>query len=367
MATLMQASREWSRRPNDERYTSLTDLHDFVAHSRARSKAVTVSSRRLEARPVIGDEMHGIEIHGPNGVGYKPTHFSFGQLATLGGAPGGYLRTLPAPIACDALNYGLQFARDIEDVGVLLRKPNGEEGQLAAATGPKYGRIWNDEVTGALVERFGDGRTGDWRIPGEFGVQVPITKANTTLYASDRDMFVFLADEQNRVEMPNRRNGRAGSLSRGFFAWNSEVGSSTFGVGFFLFDYACSNRIVWGAEGYTEIRLRHTAGAPDRWLEEAAPALLAYKESAASPIETVLKAAQAAKVDNLADFLKNRRFAANMAGKVSDAFENAEGRTIESLWDVTTGLTEYAKTIPFQDERVALEREAGKILDLVAN
>ncbi len=39
-----------------------------------------------------------------------------------------------------------------------------------------------------------------------------VTKENTTLYASDRDFFVFLANEKNKIEVPNRRNGRAGSM-----------------------------------------------------------------------------------------------------------------------------------------------------------
>jgi hypothetical protein len=81
-------------------------------------------------------------------------------------------------------------------------------------------------------------------------------------------MFVFLADEERRIEIPNRRNGQPGSLARGFFVWNSEVGNTTLGAGFFLFDYVCCNRYVWGADQYTEVRIRHTSGAPDRWIEE---------------------------------------------------------------------------------------------------
>jgi hypothetical protein len=69
---------------------------------------------------------------------------AFGQLATLAGAPAGYLRTLPTPLAADALNYGLQYNRDVEDVGLLLTA--GDSKTLRAATGPRYGRIWNDEV-----------------------------------------------------------------------------------------------------------------------------------------------------------------------------------------------------------------------------
>ena len=41
-----------------------------------------------------------------------------------------------------------------------------------------------------------------------------------------------------------------------------------------------------------------------------------------------------------------------------------EQRPIETLWDVATGATAYARGISFQDERVAIEREAGKIIDL---
>src|ERR1700751_6123924 len=35
------------------------------------------------------------------------THWSFGQLATIAGAPPNYLRSLPASIASNAINYGL--------------------------------------------------------------------------------------------------------------------------------------------------------------------------------------------------------------------------------------------------------------------
>jgi hypothetical protein len=193
-----------------------------------------------------------------------------------------------------------------------------------------------------------------------------VTKANTTLYAGDRDMFVFLADEENRVQIANRRDGKSGSLARGFFLWNSEVGSSTFGVAMFLFDYACSNRIVWGAEGFKEIRIRHTAAAPDKWLDEVQPVLEAYAHSSATPIEAQLAAAQQKKVDNVEAFLKSRSWTSTMIARSQAAHELEEGRPMETLWDITTGATAYAKSIKNQDDRVFVERAAGKILDLAA-
>lgn len=64
-------------------------------------------------------------------------------------------------------------------------------------------------------------------------------------------------------------------------------------------------------------------------------------------------------------FLKNR-FTVSQANAIKAAHEREEGRPIETIWDVVTGTTAYAKTIPHQDDRVFIERAAGKVLDLVA-
>lgn len=365
MATVTTASSQWMKRPSDERFTSLPALFDKVGFERDRSRATVMTTRQIECQPATDDPLKGMMIAGPNGQA-TPTHWSFGQLAGLAKAPAKYLRTLPAPIAADAMNYGLKFARDVEEVGLLLTKTNGHV-DLRAATGPRYGRIWNAEVVQALMQRFGDGITGDFRVPGEFGKAVEVTNANTTIYGSDRDIFVFLADEENRVEMPNRRGGEKGSLARGFFVWNSEVGSESVGAAFFLFDYVCCNRIVWGAEGFSEIRLRHTASAPDRWLEEVAPVLVEYANSSSAPIAERIKAAQAKRVDDDLDAFLRKRFAPGQVQAIKAAHEREENRPIESLWDAVTGITAFAKTIPHQDSRVTIEREAGRVLDLVAN
>ena len=207
--------------------------------------------------------------------------------------------------------------------------------------------------------------SGDWRVPGEFGKAVAVTKENTTLYASDRDMFVFLADEKNRIEVPNRRDGKAGGMARGFFVWNSEVGKMSYGFAMFLFDYVCCNRIVWGAQEYTEIRGRHTSSAPDRWLEEIVPAIKAYGNASEAPIVRAIEAAQAKKIDDVQAFLASR-FTKGQATAMAAVHLAEEGRPIESLWDASTAVTAYARELPHQDARVDLERKAGLILDMAA-
>jgi hypothetical protein len=294
------------------------------------------------------------------GTQMAPTHWSFGQLCSLAStpSPASYFRDtkVPAPLIADCLNYNLRFTRGVSDIGVLATSRDGGV-ELRGATGPNYGRIWNAEIVDALVERFGDGVSGHWRVPGEFGEAVEVDRHNTTLFASDRDMFVFLADEENRIEVPER-----GQLARGFFVWNSEVQKTTLGLAFFLFDYVCCNRIVWGADRYTEVRIRHTSGAPDRWLEEIQPVLTEYAEGSAKPVLQAIEEARARKVDeDLAAFLETR-FGKKMAPSIMAIHELEEGRPIETLWDVTVAATAHARSIPNTDRRLEIERAAGDLL-----
>jgi len=362
MSILMQASLQWSTRPPEERFTSLPAMRAQLEQLRANSRAAVFSSRHLGVIPT--DDNAGILVEGPGGHTAAPTNWAFGQLATLSGAPAAYLRSLPAPLAADCLNYGLKVERDAIDTGVLLTR--GTDGlELRAATGPRYGRIWNVDVVRSLEERFGDGVTGDFRVPGEFGRALSeVTTANTTLFAGDRDMFVFLADEKNRIELPGRRDGKTGELARGFFVTNSETGASALKIKTFLFDYVCANRIVWGAHELEEISIRHTASAPDRFLEEAAPALLEYSRASASSVSNVLRAAQASKVDKVDAFLASR-FGPRIAERVKAVHVTEEGRPIETVWDAVTGATAYARSIPWTAERVAFEELAGGMLEEV--
>lgn len=361
MSTLTQASHQWATRPDDERFTSLYGMQDHFHILRSQSSGKVVSSRVIDMVP--DPDNKGLYIQGTQGNQFTPTHWAFDQLSRLAGAPPGYLRSLPSPIAADCMNYGLKIARDVEDVGLLLHR-NGTQ-TLRAATGPKYGRIWNSDILDGMVRNFGDGVSGDWKVPGEFGKDVDVTKANTTLFAGDRDMFVFLADEKNRIEVPGRRNGESGLMARGFFIWNSEVGAASFGISTFLFDYVCCNRIVWGATDVKEIRMRHTVSAPVRFLEEIKPALLSYSNASTASIVEGIQKAKRARIDDVGDFLANR-FSKRMSEVLQTTHELEEGRPIESLWDAATAVTAYARSIPYQDERVKLEREGGKIMQLAA-
>jgi hypothetical protein len=82
-----RVSSEWFSRPADERYLSLADLYAAVHGRAARSATRTVESRavRVEAGRDDAERLSLILPGQPELV--APTHWSFGQLAGLVGAP----------------------------------------------------------------------------------------------------------------------------------------------------------------------------------------------------------------------------------------------------------------------------------------
>lgn len=364
MATLDQCHHQWATRPEDERFTSLDDMLKKMKGLQARSREEVIGANKLvvqtidDGRLMLDDGKQLLE----------PSAWAFDQLSYMAEAPAGYLRTLPASISAQALNHGL--AKHQADVGLLARGNPGLKqdgtGTLSAVTGPKYGRIWNADVVSALRDRFGNGLDGDFRIPGEFGKQVDITKQNTTLYGGDRDMFVFLADEKNRIEMPGRRGGQMGSFARGFFVWNSEVGSRSLGIATFLFDYVCSNRLVWGAQGFEEIKITHTSSAPSRFMSEIGPQLDAYSQTATAGIRAALEDARSKKIDTPVDEFLRKFLTKKDSEAVMAAHLVEEDRPIETLWDASVGITAFAKSIKNQDTRTWYERLGGKMVEMAS-
>ena len=359
MTTLTQAHRQWASRPADQRFTSLTELQAFAALSRQTSRSRVVSTREIELLPAA-DDHRGLLIGDRDGTQAAPTHWSFGQLCSLAStpSPASYFRDsrLPTPIIADCLNFNLRFTRGVEDVKLLVCD-QGDDVELRAATGPRYGRIWNADVVNSLVERFGDGVSGHWRVPGIFGQRITVDKGNTTLYASDRDMFVFLADEDRRIEIPNRRDGKPGSLAR---ALRVELGGR---------QYHPRRRVLplrlrlleplrLGADQYTEIRIRHTSGAPDRWLEEVTPVLREYAEGSAKPVLQAIEDARSKRIETDLDQFLAKRFGKSLVPALKAAHQTEEGRPIETLWDATVAATAHARSLPNNDKRLEASNAA---------
>ena len=197
-----RVSSEWFSRPADERYLSLSELFAAVRGRADRSRTRTTESAAIRVEANRDDaERLALMLPGED-VPLAPTHWSFGQLASLVGAPATYLRQLPAPLAGINLQYGLTSHR-----AELVKTLEVEDGrvELRAVTGPDYGRIYDHELV-AAVQRIAGNGTGDtrWKVPGVldwstgiYNPRVDITQDTTTLYASDRDVFLFLVDDHS--------------------------------------------------------------------------------------------------------------------------------------------------------------------------
>src|SRR6266404_1857233 len=106
-----RVSSEWFSRPDDERYLSLTDLYEAVRRRADRAQTRTVESRAVKVE-AARDNAERLTLLVPGrDEPVAPTHWSFGQLCSLVGAPSSYLRQLPAPLAGINLQYGLSHDR----------------------------------------------------------------------------------------------------------------------------------------------------------------------------------------------------------------------------------------------------------------
>jgi hypothetical protein len=94
-----RVSSEWFSRPDDERYLSLSALYESARSRAERATAQTVESRAIRVEASRDDAERLALIMPGREVPVTPTHWSFGQLCGLVGAPSGYLRDLPAPLA----------------------------------------------------------------------------------------------------------------------------------------------------------------------------------------------------------------------------------------------------------------------------
>lgn len=387
------ASAQWASRPDDQRYLDLESLRAAVAR-RAPERLGGQAQMREVIHPLqkirVGNTPDGdLFITGHNGSGALFTNWSFGQYnRSIGGPDIRWLRDMPAPVVRETLAATVQFRGTVDEYSEAklyyappVMTPDDTAmvtpGEVRAFTSPTYGRIWDLEVVDAVRKMNTDGR---WVVPGKIAGggladnYTSVSKLSTTLYASDRDVWLFLVDESRPIEV----NGQ--TLFRGFITYNSEVGSQTFGIITFLFNKVCQNRCIWGATEVKELTVRHTKGGPARFAEQAIPALTAYSEGSAQNLIQAIKLAQtcqvvsaptaAEKVKAAEIWLQERGGFGQLEAKTTVQLAQMGGDTGSTgdpttLWNLVQGATAYARGIPHTDTRVDFERKAGRLLDLV--
>jgi hypothetical protein len=374
---------QWMSRPADQRFLSLDDLwqykKDFWDGS-FQSRYRTSDIELIAPDPKTPTDFHKLTVGVKVETGARtdvrelaPTHHAFGQLAALGKAPATFLRELPSPLVVDLMTWRLRHAREIEEI-----KLYGGTQELYAATGPDYGRIPDYEVVEAVRQVAGSGRGEKrWKVPGVldwrtnlYDPNAPVTGDSTTIYASDRDCFIFLVDDRNPIEVGKLPSGEPDLMFRGFYIQNSEMATRSLKLAAFYLRAVCMNRNLWGVEDFEEISIRHNRLAPDRWLQQCVPALNSYANGSSQKLIAGVQAAKTAKVasdhDAAVDFLATRKFSASRIDAILKIGEKEEGHEPRSAWDMAQAVTAFARNALNTDDRLSIELEAKRILDKVA-
>jgi hypothetical protein len=353
-------------RPQDERFASLSDLLQSTLTRRKGSVEVDMSKDDFtKVRASVTDE--GLIALG----GHALNAWTAQQLCQRVSAPYGYLRKLPVDLTAACLNQGLinHLSDDVNhrDTSLLIAPGSGtQNSRLRAITSTSYTRIWDHEVVAMLMEHavgFGP--------PRLFGQEGTEGKSGSGLYAGDRDMFAFMVNEDDRIEIPG-----GDSLGRGFFVWNSEVGASSYGFMTFLFNEVCCNHIVWGAAEIQEVKVRHVGKAREVFAQfPKALETLRLRGGQMREQELILQAmamefgtGKTTVQEDLAKHAAKQKVKLTQT-EVAAALDMAvqeeslhPGTSPHSLWGVVQGLTAYARDIPFAEKRVDVETRAGKLL-----
>ena len=358
--TAYTAHREWATRPPDERYASVQALADAARARRDRTDARIMETVDLRVQAPTSDSL---ALDDRSGSSAALTHWSFEQLAGLAGAPPAYLRTLPAPIASDAINYGLQRAGRAEH---QLFVDRDEPWTLHAITSPRYARVHHDELADRVLDLMAQHPA--WHLPlgykdGVMGAE----RVPSGAYLGDRDMFLFLVDGNRNLDDPT--DGSQAGLFRGFMLRNSDVGAAALSLDVFLFRAVCGNHIIWGFHHVAGFRRRHIGTSiHDAWTHSLREVRAALDADLASDRTTLLRATSqeiGATREEVIDSVVQRL---DLSRKHAvDAYTTAEQHEANprSVWGYVQGLTRLSQHTPWQDTRFTLDRAASRLLATV--
>lgn len=391
---LFKAHNQWKNRPADQRFWNLQELLEATAYVKAQ--AVEADSCLADLRVTATDD--NLLISGRQGKQAILSNFAFGQLSARIGAPASYLRDLPATLAAQNLNYGLKAT------GEEIAKPSGENDTrllfhrngdfvLRAATSTSYARVWNHtlvkKLMGLVPEGFRVPCARPVGIPGErtrkateldvmrmrgggLSVNVGDDIAPAGLYASDKDIFVFLVNEEATID-----DGTDTGLAQGFFLWNSEVGDKSLGGMVFDYKSVCGNHIVWGAQDVFEFNYRHVGNVEDRAQNAMEMFVKKYSNASVSDREgqivkarsMVLGKTKDEVVDAVLAFVRAKKVAALNKKLLEAAYDAADLHADwygnpRSVYGMVNGITEVSQVDTHTDERTEIDRAAGKVMTM---
>jgi hypothetical protein len=358
--TAYTAHREWAARPSDERYASVHALYEAALTRQDSTEERRIDTAQLRTEAVTTDDLVLCEASGHTA---KLTHWSFGQLAAIASAPPNYLRTLPASIASNAINYGLRRQRREQHTLFVERTAPWT---VHAVTSQRYARVHHVELASRVLDLMA--QHPSWRLPlgykdGEYGAE-PVPSG---AYLGDRDMFLFLVDGNRALDDPTDRTDAG--LFRGFILRNSDVGAAALTLDVFLFRAVCLNHIVWGFQHVAGFRRRHVGASIQEAWTTSLDNVHATLDADTAVERTVLLRATTQEVgatrDAVLEAVVQRLDLSQKQAAEAYTLAEAHEPNPRSVWGYAQGLTRLSQRTPWQDGRFALDRAAGRLIATV--
>ncbi len=358
MSSMMEiAHRQWASRPDDESFKSIAELHAAAMTWRTSATVEAIKANALRVAAA------GDDLILPQFGEASMSNWAFRQICERAKAPAGYLSTLPATLAADCINDGLENRAEDAEAMLLLGRDGNQLSTARAITSGKYSRIWNSDITKRLLDLESE---GTWKpAPAAFD-------GKRGLYLGERDMFAFLVDNERRIfeTLPG------GGLSRGFCTSNSEVGDGSYNLWTFLYEYICGNHRIWGMQNVEQVKVIHIGhDQASKAFEQMRIEVAKYAEGSASDdeakIESMRTVELGASKNEVLDAIFKLKLSAITKKVAGDAYDLAEKRVDwygnpRSIWGYAGALTEIARDMPNASDRQALDHAASKVMDMVA-
>ena len=187
------------------------------------------------------------------------------------------------------------------------------------------------------------------------------------LYCGDRDMFVFMVNENSRI-----KDGTDQGLARGFFIGNSEVGAAAYYITSFLYRYVCGNHIVWDVNDVEKISIRHVGNADQKAMAALAIELDEYADSSTRKLEASIKLAQEFRIGKDAEEVEDILFRKHRilpkktivaALESAEVYADIDGDPF-SAWGITQGLTRVSQEAEYASARITIDKAANRVLQM---
>jgi hypothetical protein len=135
-----------------------------------------------------------------------------------------------------------------------------------------------------------------------------------------------------------------------------------------LMEGICGNHLIWGAEETVVVERRHI-GDPGRIMEALRLAIEALRDR--GTIHQDLRVLEAARTtefapdqDKTIEILFPKYVTKAIAARaVESAIMDFHASLPLSVWNVVRGLTRVSQNIPYEDQRLEVDKAAGRILE----